>query len=115
MRSRKSIQGHVPDPGEGGHPLLPDTDDPEADQGEDLIQSLEAGGDQRAHVDEGHTPGKEADALGPNPERKNEKRKRRSDPKRHPKATAQADGLEAQAEIGDAGRVEVDLGLLLKS
>lgn len=107
MRSQKSIQGHVHGPGGGGRPLLPDTGDLEADQGEDPIQSLEAGGDQRAHAGEDHTHGKEPAALDPSPERKSEKKKKKNDPKRLPRAIAQADGLEAQAEIGGAGRVEV--------
>lgn len=112
MRSQKSIQGHVRDPGGGGRPLLLDTGDLEADQGEDLIQSLEAGGDQRAHAGEDHIHGKDPTALDPSPERKSEKKKKKNDPKRLPKAIAQAGGLEAQAEIGGAGRVEVGLGLL---
>lgn len=108
----EGIQGQDPAQGGGGHLLHLDTDGPEADPGEDPIPNPEAGGDRKVRGEEDLTPETEAEGLGahPNPGIKRRKRKKRNVLKLPPKATAQQDDQEAQAEKDDAEEAGVDLG-----
>lgn len=98
----------------GGHLLHLDTDGQEADQGEGPIQNREAGGDLKVQGEEGLIPEKEAEDPGahPKPGIKRKKRKRRNVLKLLPRATAQLDDLEAQAEKEDVEEAGVEHGHL---
>lgn len=90
MINLKNIRGHVPIPGGGELPHPPGTDVQEVGQEGDLIQSPEVGDDLRAPEEGAPTQETETDVHDLNPEIKSVKKKRKSDPKPHLRATAQA-------------------------
>lgn len=110
----EGIQGRGHAQGGGGHLLHLDTDGQEADQGEGPIQNQEAGGGLKAPGEEDLTPEREAGGPGahPKPGIKRRKRKKRNVLKLPPKATAQPDGQEAQAEKDDVEEAGVEHGHL---
>lgn len=114
MTNLKNIQGHVPDLGGGERLHPPGTDVQEVGHEDDLIQSPEADDDLRALEEGAPTQEREAAVLDLNPERKSVKKKRKSDPRPHPRATVQAGDPEAQAGTGGAGRAVLHLDPLRK-
>lgn len=114
MTNQKNTQDHVPVPGEEERPHPPGTDVQEVGQEDDLIQSPEADDDLRA-LEEG-APTRETEVAVPdlNPEIKSAKKKRKNDPRPHPRATVQAGDPAVQAGKGGAGRVALHLDPLKK-
>lgn len=110
----EGIQGQGHAQGGGGHLLHLDTDGQEADQGEGPIQNQEAGGDLKVQGEEDLIPEREAEGLGAHPKLgiKRRKRKKRNVLKLPPKATAQLDDQEAQAEKDDVEEAGVEHGHL---
>lgn len=106
---REGIQDPDHVPGGGELLLLPGTDGQEADQGDDLIQSQEAGDDLKVLGGGDLILESVVEDLGahPNPETKRKRRKKRRDLKLHQRAIAQPEDPEAQAERDDAGEAGV--------